>query len=75
MFPKILQGFLKIEKTNRQERFLPKICRMFPKNRFKKVSVKHFCAKKSKKLRPSTAEAAMRILKIKAVWHIDDLPL
>ena len=65
---------MKIEKIYRQERFLPKTCRMFPKNRFKKVSVKHFCAKKSKKT-PSIANISMHILKIEAVWRIDDLPL
>ena len=46
---------------------------MFPENRFKKVPVKHLCAKKSKKT-PSIANISMRISKIEAVWRIDDFP-
>lgn len=53
MFPKILQSFYENRKNIPIRAIFTKKYRMFPENRFKKVPVKRFCAKKSKKLRPS----------------------
>ena len=53
MFPKTLQSFYENRKNIPIRAIFTKKYRMFPENRFKKVPVKRFCAKKSKKLRPS----------------------
>ena len=74
MFPKILQIFYENRKNIPTGAVFTEKYRMFPKNRFKKVSVKRFCAKKSKKT-PSIANISVHILKIEAVWRIDALPL
>ena len=74
MFPKTLQAFYENRKSIPIRAIFTEKYRMFPENRFKKVPVKRFCAKKSKKT-PSIANISMRISKIEAVWRIDDLPL
>ena len=48
MFPKTLQGFYENRKNIPIRAIFTKKYRMFPENRFKKVPMKRFCAKKSK---------------------------
>ena len=57
MFPKTLQGFYKNRKNIPIRAIFTKKYRMFPENRFKKVPVKRFCAKKSKRIRRPPAKS------------------
>ena len=50
MFPKTLQAFYENRKSIPMKAVFTKKYHIFPENRFKKVPVKRFCAKKSKKL-------------------------
>lgn len=74
MFPKTLQGFFENRKKHAIRSIFTEKYRMFPKNRLKKVPVKHFCAKNRKKS-SSAFEIAMHVSKNKVVWRIDDLSL
>ena len=60
MFPKTLQAFYENRKNIPIRAIFTKKYRMFPENRFKKVPMKHFCAKNRKKS-SSTADITTNI--------------